>query len=118
MEKKNRFRGKRAMLRKIRSWLKDDNAVASIEFAMLAIPFCTLFVRTGEAADTGDPEGAFVTELCNQVDFYIPCEDIVYESLVLEGFSDADELAPEFDADGNMVSQGFDVGGSSDVVMV
>lgn len=129
---------------KIKIWFAKDQGVVAIEFAMLAVPFCILLVgivelslsfaasfmleggtieaarlvRTGEAVDSGDAETAFRDQLCDQVSFMIPCGDIVYESILLAGFSNAADFAPQYDAAGNLVSQGFNVGGSSDVVLV
>ena len=132
------------MLGRIRRWLSRDDGVVAIEFAMLALPFFALLigsvefslafaasymleggtveaarlVRTGEAVDSGDPETAFKDRLCDQVSFLIPCNDIVYESIVLDSFASASDFAPQYDASGNMVSQGFSAGASENVVMV
>jgi len=48
----------------------------------------------------------------------INCNDVVVESLTLDSFSDVATSPAQFDADGNMVSQGFDAGGSDARVLI
>jgi len=128
----------------MRRWRQNDRGVVAVEFAMIALPFFVLLfgmiemalaytasymleggvveaarlLRTGEATDSGDAESAFRTKLCDQVGTLIPCGDIVYESIPLDGFSSAADAPPQYDENGNLVSQGFNAGSSDSVVMV
>lgn len=132
------------MLRKFRNWRKQDQGVVAVEFAMIALPFFTLLlgtvemslfyassvvlegaseaaarvVRTGQAQ--GDPETAFKNKLCGMVDALIPCDALVYEAIVMPGntFAEAEGLAPNYDADGELVPGGFNAGSASDVVLI
>lgn len=132
------------ILRKIKRWFVRDDGVAAIEFAMIAPPFFMLLtgtlemslaftagfmleagtveaarlVRTGEAVGSGAPETAFRDRLCEQVSFLIPCASVQYESIVLNGFADAGNFAPQFDANGDLISQGFNAGASDQTVLV
>lgn len=77
-------------------------------------------IRTGQVQDEADPAAAFQTELCSLVDTLIDCSGLVFEVILIpdQDFLEADEYAPIYDADGNLVSDGFDPGGASDVVLV
>lgn len=129
-----------------RRYRKKKDGVVAIEFALLAAPFLTLMlgifeigmllttsfvleggtveaarlVRTGEAIDSGDPEGTFVARLCDQVDSLIDCNEISYEAVPMGagGFSSAEGYSSSFDGDGNMVSAGFAAGTSDEVVLI
>jgi Flp pilus assembly protein TadG len=137
--------GKSIMLRKPKGLFKDDSGVVAIEFAMLSVPFIILLmgivecsvlygsgivlegasaeagrlIRTGQAQDSADPEALFKEKLCEQVADIIPCDEIQYEVIKMgASFANFDDFAPHFDADGNFVPQGFDAGGSNDVILI
>lgn len=122
-----------------------DGSVA-VEFAMIALPFTLLLtgivevavlygssivlegatadaarlVRTGQAQAAADPETAFRDQLCQHVASFIPCPEIQYEAIHMAGddFDSFEDYAPQYDADGNFVPQGFDTGGSDSVVLI
>jgi len=131
---------------RVSHWRKNRDGTVAIEFALTAIPFFLLVVglletsllyaaattleggtvaasrliRTGQAQASGDPQTAFETLLCEHVDALIPCEELVYEAIVPPGntFDDAEGIPPQFDGDGNLIPDGFDAGGVSDVVVI
>lgn len=137
----------KGMLKHIRRYLSSENdGVVAIEFALVVIPFIFLLVgmvevglfyasgallegasvdaarliRTGQVQDSGDPETTFKDELCKQAQSLIACDKIQYEVIDIPSgsFIDAENYKPVYDADGNLVPQGFDAGNSNDVVMV
>lgn len=134
------------MLRKLLAkWRRNEEASTAIEFSLLALPYVLLtvgiielaityttasllegatgsaarMIRTGQLQQSGgDPEETFRTALCDYASVLINCDDIAIEVLTLDSFADFSDLAPVFDADGNMVPQGFDPGESSDRVLI
>lgn len=134
------------MLSKLfRGWVKEKEGTTAIEFSLLAIPYVFLtigiiemsvmyaaasllegatgsaarLIRTGQLQNMGgDPEDSFRTAICDYATVLIACEDVQIEVLPMTSFSDYDSMAPQFDEDGNLVSQGFDAGGSSDRVLI
>lgn len=135
------------MLRWFKQWLKrrDDGTVA-VEFGLLGVPFITMLIgtfelslffassvvmegatnyaarliRTGQVQTAANPIQVFEDNLCDRVGLMIDCEDVEYEVVPVPGdnFANAGALAPTYDAAGNLVSQGFDPAGSSDVVLI
>lgn len=133
---------------KASAWLRNKDGTTAIEFALLAVPFfmiCIAIVemslmftaaalletatsrasrllRTGEIQQTANDPAAqelmFRQALCAQARALISCDDIVVEAVSMGGFGNYGNFAPQFDANGNMVSQGFSPGGSRDTVMV
>lgn len=128
----------------IKKMLTDRQAVTSIEFALIALPFFILIfgiietslvfigqvvldgsaqdaarkIRTGEAETSGDAEGTFQTKLCDNLFSVIPCSDLVYTVKTFEDFSDV-TIEPLYDDDGNPVSNEFDASISTgDIVAV
>lgn len=125
-------------------WKRDESGVAATEFALLATPFfflilglleTTLFfaagslmegmaqhasrvVRTGAAQQSADPLQTFIDRMCEYDSSLLRCEDVTFEVVPALDFAEAEQMAPAFDADGNLVSQGFDPGGASDVVLI
>lgn len=130
---------------------KKDDGVAAVEFAFFAIPFAFLMIgmievgmmstagtllqgatdesarliRTGQAQQSGDPQGMFEDALCARVDLLIDCDDLTYEVIKIDdglGFggasTDATLVDPVFDVDGNLQSSGFDPGGENSLVIV
>ncbi|HBR68483.1 MAG TPA: pilus assembly protein [Rhodospirillaceae bacterium] len=128
----------------IRRWVKGTEGTTAIEFALLAIPYVFLTVgiielsimytaasllegATGSAArlirtgqlqqqEAMQPEDMFRQALCDYATVLINCNDIQIEVQTLNSFDDY--TGPTFDADGNLVSAGFDAGGAQDNVLV
>jgi len=127
-----------------KSLCTNQDGATAIEFALLSIPYVFLvvgiieiaimfagasllegatnsaarLVRTGQIQDAADPEIAFRNALCQYTTAIVRCNEIVFESIPIESFLDADDLDPVYDEDGNMESQGFDPGGSNDRVLI
>ncbi len=128
-----------------RSWFVKKEGTTAVEFSLLAIPYIMLtvgiiefsisfasatlleaatssaarMIRTGELQEAAaDPEEAFREALCDYATVLINCNEIELEVQTLSSFSDFDSMAAQFDEDGNMVSRGFDAGGSSDRVLI
>lgn len=139
------IREKIILLRILRKWLRNEEGAAAIEFALLAIPFFYLvfaiieaslmftsasllegatssaarLVRTGQIQQAGgDQEAAFRDALCDYATVLIDCNNVVIEAIPLSSFNDYDDAQPEYDEDGNLVSQGFDAAGSNDRVLL
>lgn len=132
------------MLRIIRKWLRKDSGTTAIEFSMLLMPYLLLsfgiielaimytvgnilegatgsaarMVRTGQLQQSGsaDPEADFRAAICDFATAFIDCGDVVIEVSVIESFEDY--TPPVYDADGNLVSEGFDAGSSNDRVLI
>lgn len=130
----------------LRRWWQGDEAATAVEFAIVGVPFVFILVglvevslmfaansllqdATGDAARlirtgqvqqaTGDPEDMFRDQLCVAASVFLDCSRIQYEVITFDGgFADAQENKPQFDDDGNLLSQGFDPGGVSDVVLI
>jgi Flp pilus assembly protein TadG len=129
----------RKMLRKFRGWVHNKDGATAIEFSLLAIPYVFLtlgiielsimyasasllegatnsaarLIKTGQIQTAGgNEEDAFRTALCNYATVLINCNDVVIEALPMNSFSDYDAMQPQMDKNGNMVSQGFNPGGS------
>ena len=134
------------MLNKIKSWLIKDDAVAAIEFALVGLPFiimlvgmvevCLFFstavslegatqdaarlIRTGQVQATGNPLQTFQNQMCQQVSGLVDCAGLQYQVLPIAGnsFANAAAMTPQFDAQGNLLNQGFDPGTSSQDILV
>ena len=135
-----------AMKRFFSNWLKKKEGTTAIEFALMAIPYVFLtvgimelsimyaaasllegatgsaarLIRTGQIqqAEGADPEQMFRDAICNYATVLIRCNDVVIEVQQMASFTDYETLAPQYDADGNLVSQGFSAGGSGDRVLI
>jgi Flp pilus assembly protein TadG len=132
-----------AMIGKIRKWVKKEDGTTAIEFSMLLMPYLLIcfgiielslmftsasilegathsaarMIRTGQLQQSGgDPETMFRQGLCDAAVILIQCNDMVIEVQPLDSY--ADYSGPTYDADGNMVSGGFDAGGSNDKVLI
>ena len=124
-------------------WLRDLRGATAVEFALVSLPFFTMLVgmievslffaagnvleaaheaarvlQTGQGQQSGDAVGAFEDKLCEKVEQMIPCADLLYEVIEIPTFLDAADYAPQYDADGNLVSQGFSPGGVEDTILV
>lgn len=78
-------------------------------------------VRTGQAqlAEGMTPEEFFQAALCESASFLIDCDEIQYQVEDMDSFADANaEPPPSFDEEGNLTSQIFEPGESSDVVLI
>ena len=127
-----------------KKFCRQDDGATAVEFALVAIPFFTMLIgtietclffaagstleggaheaarviRTGQAQQSGNAVETFETRLCDFVSGMIPCDQLVYEVISIPTFTDAVAYAPQYDEEGNLVSQGFDTGGVSDTVLV
>lgn len=127
-------------------WFKKEDGATAIEFALMSVPYIFLtaailemsimyasasllegatgsaarLIRTGElqTSEEGDPQDLFRTAICNYATVLINCNDVVIEVVPMDNFSDYDSMQPQFDSDGNLVSQGFDAGESETKIMV
>lgn len=129
----------------LKKWRKNTEGTTAIEFSMMVIPYLMLtlgileislvytsasllegatgaaarMIRTGQIQQSGaDPETMFRDELCQYATVLVNCEDVVIDVIPMASFMDFGDLAPVYDADGNMVSQGVDPGGSEDRVLI
>lgn len=76
-------------------------------------------IRTGQAQlSAGDPETVFRDELCLRVDTLLDCSRLQYQVTPITTFSNFETFAATYDDDGNLEQQGFDAGGSSDVMLI
>lgn len=128
-----------------RVWARREDGATAVEFSMMALPYFMLtigiieismmfasanllegaagsasrLIRTGELQQSGgDTAATFRDAVCEYAVALITCDDIVIEAQLMDSFSDYDSLAASYDVDGNLVSGGFDIGGSSDRVLV
>ncbi len=127
------------------SWGKNEKGTTAIEFSLMAIPYIFLTVsiielsvmyasasllegatgsaarqiRTGQIQESGaNPETAFRQAICDYATVLISCNDVVVESVPLASFDNYESAAPQYDEDGNIVSQGFTSPGSNDRVLI
>lgn len=131
---------------RIKAYLKDRRGVTAIEFGLIATPFFFMLIgiiemalmftsqslleasttqaarqiRTGQIQQAGgDMEQAFRTLVCDFAEVLIPCDDIQFQVMNINSFQDAEDFPPPtYDEDGNLEDQGFDPGGSDDIVMI
>lgn len=136
------------MAGKLRRWIKKDDGVVAVEFALIALPFFLMLlglieislyfasgvvlegsandaartVRTGQAQLSSNPENIFKTALCGKIGILIKCNDVQYEVIHITGdqFSSANAAAyqPKYDANGRLIPSGFSTGNSNDVVLI
>jgi len=127
-------------------WSKNEDGATAVEFAIVGVPFVFMLIgiaevslmyaansllqdatseaarmiRTGQLQQSaGDPEDAFRDEICRISSVFLNCANIQYEVVTFGGgFQEAQDNQPEFDSEGNLVSQGFNPGGVSDVVLI
>ena len=115
-----------------------------MEFSLVGLPFvllivgtievCILFtagalmegavydasriIRTGQIQDSADAEDRFMEAICDHAGILLDCDEFQYEVRVLDSFADAAGEEPMVDEEGNLVSEGFDAGDVSDIVMI
>jgi len=136
------------MLQNIRAWIKGTSGTTAIEFSLIAIPLFTLtlsiielglmfsaatmleaatgkaarMVRTGQIQQaSNNPEAQeqlFRDELCRRAVVLVDCGEIEVEAINVGSFSNSNSFIPQFDADGNLESSGFDPGGVNDVILI
>lgn len=132
--------------RTIQRWAHAQHGAVAVEFALAALPFFMLVIgiievamlfaagtvleggtmaasrtiRTGQTQQAANPSTYFRQNLCAKIGALIPCAQLRYEVLHPAGnsFNDADGMEPSFDANGNLITAGFDAGGVSDVVVI
>lgn len=129
----------------LRKWFRKEEGATAIEFSLLAMPYFLLtfgileisimftsatllesatnsasrLIRTGEVQQfSGNSAQMFRDALCDGTTRLVSCDDVVIEVLELDSFNDFASVAAQFDVDGNLVSSGFDTGGSDDRVLV
>ncbi len=130
----------------IKQFIRKQHGVTAIEFAFVALPFFMMIIgilelgmyyasatvmegatvsaariiRTGQAQETADPVASFTNHLCSKVDQIMDCNNLQYEVINPPGsnFSEAADIQPIFDSDGNLQSGGFDDGEANEVVIV
>ena len=128
-----------------KKWRDGDDGVTAVEFSLLLTPYLLLtlgifeislmftsasllegatnsaarHIRTGQLQESAlSPEDAFRSVLCSYEMVFVDCDKIVVEVQQLNSFGDFGASAPQFDADGNLVSSGVSPGGASDRVLV
>jgi len=136
------------MISRLRFWVRSEDGTTAVEFSLLALPMIMMIVgileisilfasatllegaagsssrmiRTGQlqqgAMGAGDPAAIFRQSVCDYAIALIDCDDVVIEVREMDSFADFDDFAPEYDADGNLVSQGFNASGSGGRVLV
>jgi Flp pilus assembly protein TadG len=126
-------------------WLKRKEGTTAVEFALVAFPFIFMtvgivelalmfmtqsvlhestfsasrLIRTGQIQQApGGQQEMFEDAVCDFARLLIPCGSIQYQVQSLPSFSDAEDMPPQFDADGNLMNTGFDPGVENDVVLV
>jgi len=120
--------------------------VAAVEFSLIGLPFILMtvgvvemalvftsqsvlqnatfsaarLIRTGQLQQglMGDPEQAFREAVCDFAALAIRCDNIQFTVSRLDDFSDADDMQPEFDEDGNLQNTEFEPGAENDVVLI
>ena len=134
------------MLGKIRKkWIRKEEGVTAVEFSLLLAPYMMLtlgiielymmfvsasllegstnsaarLIRTGQLQESNlAPEQVFRDALCDYNMAFINCNEIVVDVQQLDSFNDFGAAAPQFDGDGNLVSNGVNPGGASDRVLI
>lgn len=133
------------MFRWVHKWVKQDKGATAVEFSLVAVPFIFLLIgtiemslmfaasanihsatndasrmiRTGQAQQSGsDAEDVFANKLCEGVRILLDCSKLQYEVIAMTNFDAFENYAASYDDDGNLETQGFNPGGSSDVVLI
>lgn len=128
-------------------WARDREGATAIEFALVVVPFAVTAafiielamvytagslmqgavqdavraVRTGQVQVISDPDeaaGFFQEQICNHIPIaLVDCNSIQFNVQVLDSFSSAN-TSVTVDEEGDLADDGFETGGSDDVVMV
>ena len=132
--------------RLINKFLKREDGTTSLEFSLVMIPYLILslgiielslmyaagsllegatgsaarLIRTGQVqqATSVDPQDMFRDRLCDYAQVLISCNDVEIEVVPMTSYTDFASLTPSFDGDGNMISQGFNAGGSNERILI
>ncbi len=131
------------MIQSFRKWFRRDDGASAIEFSLLFMPYMLIslgimeislmfasasllegatdsasrLIRTGNIQQSnGDPETLFRDAMCDFAVILIDCADIVVDVSVMNDYGEY--TAAAYDGDGNLVSNGFDPGGSNDKVLI
>lgn len=127
-------------------WFRETRAVAAVEFSLVGVPFILMtigivelslmftaqsvlqeatftasrLIRTGQLQQgkMGNAEEAFRDAVCDFSSLLIPCASIQFSVQKLDDFSDADDVEPEMDEEGNLQETPFDPGAENDVVLI
>lgn len=75
-------------------------------------------IRTGQLQLTGGGEDMFRDAVCEFASALIPCSQIQFQVQQVPSFSDAEDMPPEYDEDGNLLNTGFDPGEENEVVLI
>ncbi|PZQ47723.1 MAG: pilus assembly protein [Micavibrio aeruginosavorus] len=128
----------------LKTWWKRDEGATAVEFSLVGFPFVLMtigilemalmftsqsmlqeatftasrLIRTGQIQQAGGTETMFRDAVCGFAELLIPCSRIQFQVQQLPSFSDADDMPPVFDADGNLTDTPFDPGVENDVVLV
>ncbi len=127
----------------IRKFIRKEDGSTAIEFSLLMMPYMLIslaiielslmfmsasllegatdsaarLIRTGQVQQgAGDPETMFRDALCNYAVVLIDCNTMVIEVTTLTNY--ADYTPPIYDGSGNMVTSGFNAGGSNDKILI
>jgi Flp pilus assembly protein TadG len=128
-----------------RNFFRRKDGTTAIEFSLMAIPYVMLtigilelsimyasasllegattsasrLVKTGQIQQAaGDPQQMFRDELCSHVTALVNCNDVQLEVVPIDSYANYDNYGPTDNEDGDLVSQGFDVGGSNDQILI
>lgn len=127
-----------------KKWIYRKDGSTAVEFALAGMPFVLMtigivelalmfttqsvlheaaftasrMIRTGQLQLSGGTEDDFRESVCDFSSALIPCDDIQFTVQQVPSFSDAEDLPPEFDEDGNLMDQGFDPGVENEVVLI
>jgi Flp pilus assembly protein TadG len=137
-----------AFFSKCKSWLYHQEGAVAVEFALVCIPFIYMTIaiielsmffaaanmlesgvnasarsiRTGQLQtdSPADEQQAFKTDLCNRLFALIDCSNIDLEAIHVanDDFGNANSYTPTYDANGRLISQGFDAGESNSVILI
>jgi Flp pilus assembly protein TadG len=78
-------------------------------------------IRTGQAQNSGNSQSTFQTLLCNDVGSLIGCGSIIYQAQVFNDWGSAQTAVntpTSRDANGNLISLGFNAGTASQILVV
>lgn len=132
-------------MRSLVGWVRKEEGVAAVEFALVGFPFIMLMIGTIELAlmfatqsvlhesaftasrlirtgqlqqsSAGGQQDMFKDAVCDYAAVFIPCAQIQFEVTTVPTFADAGD-PPKFDKDGNMLDTDFDPGKENDIVLV
>ncbi len=127
----------------LQKWKYKKDGSTAIEFSMLVMPFLMIMfgiiemslmfvsasflefatdgaartIRTGQLQQAGgDSQQQFRDALCERSVVLVDCNEMTIEVMTLDSYDDYTDAV--YDADGNLVTSGFDAGGASDRVLI